>query len=150
MKPLLLTLILTLFCSTAYAEPMTQDEMEKIISSRVNVEEQTKGQIIFTYKKIKMAVISDVKHDRMRIIAPITEYAKLTTEQKDTIMEANFHKTLDARYASSNGILYSAFIHPMSVLSETQIGNALDQVATLAATFGTTYSSGELSFGGEK
>jgi len=85
----------------------------------------------------------------MRIIAPITEYSKLTAEQKDTVMEANFHKTLDARYASSNGILYSAYIHPMSALSETQIGDALEQVATLAATFGTTYSSGELSFGGE-
>jgi len=150
MKSLLFTLALTLCSTTAYADVMTQDKMEKIISDRVNVEEQSKGQIIFTYKKIKMAVLSDVKHDRMRIIAPITEYSKLTAEQKDTVMEANFHKTLDARYASSNDILYSAYIHPMSALSETQISDALEQVATLAATFGTTYSSGNLSFGGEK
>ncbi len=149
MKTFLLTLALTLCSTTACADAMTQEKMEKIISSHVNVEEQSKGQIIFTYKKIKMAVLSNIKHDRMRIIAPITEYSKLTAEQKDMVIEANFHKTMDARYASSNGILYSAYIHPMSALSETQINEALDQVATLAATFGTTYNSGELSFGGE-
>lgn len=147
MKTLLLTVFLTMCSSTVYADVMTQDEMEKIVSSHVDVEEQSKGRVIFTYKKIKMALLSDTMHNRMRIIAPITEYSELTSKQKDTIMEANFHKTLDARYASSNGILYSAFIHPMSSLSKTELENSLKQVATLAATFGTSYSSGELSFG---
>ena len=149
MKTLFLTLALTLCSSVACADPMTQDEMEKIISSHVDIVEQEKGHIIFNYKNVKMALLSNVQHDRMRIIAPITEYSKLTTEQKDTIMKANFHQALDARYASSNGILYSAYIHPMSSLSQTELEDALKQVATLAATFGTSYSSGSLVFGGE-
>jgi hypothetical protein len=62
-------------------------------------------------------------------------------------MESNFHKALDARYAESNDILYSAFIHPLSALSETELIKALDQVATLALTFGTSYTSGELTYG---
>ena len=150
MKILFLTITLALYSLAACADPMTQDEMEKIISNHVDVVEQEKGHIIFNYKKIKMAILSNVQHDRMRIIAPITEYSKLTAEQKDTIMEANFHKALDARYASSNGILYSAYIHPMSTLSQSELEEALKQVATLAATFGTSYSSGSLVFGGNQ
>ena len=149
MKILLLFFSLTLFSTTVLSDAMTQDEMEKIISDLTNVEEQTKGRVIFSYKNIKMALLSDSTHDRMRIISPITEYSKLTAEQKDIIMEANFHNALDARYASSNGVLYSAFIHPMSPLSKNELEEALKQVATLAATFGSSYSSGELSFGGK-
>ena len=96
-----------------------------------------------------MALISDVKHDRMRIIASITEYSELTAEQKDAIMTSNFHRALDARYAVSNGVLYSAFIHPLSPLTQKQIEDVLKQVSTLALTFGSSYSAGGLSFGAE-
>ena len=84
---------------------MTQDEMENIVVRHVEVINQQKGYLVFVYKEIKMALISDAKHDRMRIIAPITGYSELTPEQKDTIMESNFHRALDARYAASNGVL---------------------------------------------
>ncbi len=96
-----------------------------------------------------MALISDVNHDRMRIIAPITKYSAITLDQVKKTMESNFHQALDARYAESNDILYSAFIHPMSPLSEIELIKALDQVATLALTFGTSYTSGELSYAGK-
>ena len=135
--------------STVGVNLMTQDEMEKIVTDKVQVLEQNKGYVLFNYKKVKMALISDVKHDRMRIVAPITEYSKLTSEQKDIIMESNYHKALDARYAASNGTLYSAFIHPMSPLTKKELENALDQVSSLALTFGSSYSSGSLSFGGK-
>ena len=128
---------------------MTQDEMERLVINHVDVIEQIQGYVVFTYKQVKIALISDVKHDRMRMISPITEYAKVTTKQKDLIMEANFHSALDARYASSNDTLYSAFIHPMSSLNKADILSAIEQVATLALTFDSSYSSGTLSFGGQ-
>ncbi|MDX8402865.1 MAG: hypothetical protein R8K54_00470 [Mariprofundaceae bacterium] len=116
------------------------------MSEQVQVTKQQKGLLLFEYKETKMALISDVRHDRMRIIAPIMEYSKLTQEQKDTIAESNFHRTLDARYAASKGILYSAFIHPMSPLTKKELESALDQVSSLVTTFGSSYSSGSLSF----
>ena len=135
--------------SSVGANVMTQDEMEKIVIDNVEVIEHKKGYILFNYKKVKMALISDVKHDRMRIVAPITDYSKVTPEQKDIILESNYHKALDARYAASNGTLYSAFIHPMSPLTKKELVDALNQVSTLALTFGSSYSSGSLSFGGK-
>ncbi len=146
---LILTLLLIGGCSTPSQSSMTQDIMEAIVIENVELLEQKKGYVVFEYKKTKMALISDVKHDRMRIVAPITDYSEVTEEQKDKIMVSNFHRALDARYAVSNGVLYSAFIHPMSPLTRKELKDALNQVSTLALTFGSSYSSGSLSFGGE-
>ena len=146
MKRIIIALILLSSWAFTEAYAMTQDEMEKTVADIVDVEESKKGYVVFEYKNVKMALISDVNHDRMRIIAPITKYSAITLDQVKKTMESNFHQALDARYAESNDILYSAFIHPMSPLSEIELIKALDQVATLALTFGTSYTSGELSY----
>jgi hypothetical protein len=53
-------------------------------------------------------------------------------------------------YAVSEGVLYSAYIHPLSELSESQLTSAIEQVANLAITFGYEYTSGTLEYGGKK
>ncbi len=149
MKYLVIASLLFLSSAIASAGIMTQEAMEKIVISRVEVITQKKGNVVFMYKKVKMALVSDVGHDRMRIIAPITEYPVLTSEIKDAVMESNFHSALDARYAVSKDVLYSAYIHPMSSLTKQELESALNQVSTLALTFGSTYSSGALIFNGK-
>jgi len=72
---------------------------------------------------------------------------ELTKDIKDKLLISNFHSTLDARYAVSDDVLYAAFIHPLSPLTEGELESAIRQVATLADTFETTYSSGDLSYG---
>jgi hypothetical protein len=102
----------------------------------------------FAHQDIPMACLVDSNFDRMRFIAPVTELRELDDATKDAILEANFHTALDARYASSNGLLFAAFIHPLSSLDEPLARSALDQVASLVHTFGTQYSSGNLEFVG--
>ncbi len=63
------------------------------------------------------------------------------------MLDTNFHSALDARYVTSNGLVYAAYIHPLSPLRREEILSVLRQVAELVKTFGTPYSSGELSFG---
>ena len=82
----------------------------------------------------------------MRFIAPIAQADKLSEEHITRSMEANFHTALDARYAISDGVLWSCFIHPLKELAEDQALDALKQVYSCAKTFGTTYSGGSLSF----
>lgn len=149
MKRIIIIFMLLSSWTMTNANAVTQDEMEKIVTDAVDVIESKKGYLVFEYKKVKMALISDTSHDRMRIISPITKYSELTLEQVSIIMDANFHRALDARYATSKDILYSAFIHPMSPLSKTELTDALNQVATLALTFGSSYTSSELSYGGK-
>ncbi|HLT38874.1 MAG TPA: hypothetical protein VK034_21450 [Enhygromyxa sp.] len=102
----------------------------------------------FAHQDIPMACLVDPNFDRMRFIAPIVEVGSLDDATKDAVLEANFHTALDARYASSNGLLFAAFIHPLSSLDEPLARSALDQVASLVHTFGTQYSSGSLEFVG--
>lgn len=61
---------------------------------------------------------------------------------------ANFDRALDARYCVYKGALWAAFIHPLAELSEAYFESGVEQVVTLAETFGTTYNSGAFIFGG--
>jgi len=44
--------------------------------------------------------------------------------------------------------LWGTYIHPLVPLVETQFLSGLAQAITVAATFGTSYSSGAIVFGG--
>ena len=127
---------------------MTQERMEAILRSLAPGAEGVSGSLAFRIEGVQVECISDPVHDRMRLIAAITPVSKLSGEQVAHLMEANFHTALDARYATSGGYLYAAFIHPLGSLSEQEIRSAVSQVANLARTFGTTYSSGQLVYGG--
>ncbi len=63
-------------------------------------------------------------------------------------MQANFDTALDARYAIAKATLWSTFIHPLRSLDDEALLKGLGQVVNLANTFGSTYSSGLLIFGG--
>ena len=102
----------------------------------------------FKYRDVAMACLFDRAQNRMRIVAPITAVSELSPKEMGIILEANFHTALDGRYATSNGVLYAAYIHPLSMLQRKDVHSALRQVASLVSTFGTSYTSGELIFGG--
>ena len=53
-----------------------------------------------------------------------------------------------ARYALSKGVLYAAYIHPLSKLDEEQIESAVNQEFALKVTFGGDYSGGVLNLDG--
>jgi hypothetical protein len=84
----------------------------------------------------------------MRIITPIMETKNLEEEQLLNMLVANFHSALDVKYALSDEIIWSVFIHPLKELSEHQVLDAIDQVYAASATFGATYSSTDLVFPG--
>jgi hypothetical protein len=84
----------------------------------------------------------------MRIISPITELTNLPQEELLNALTANFHTALDVKYAISDGALWSVYIHPLKELTEPQLESAILQVYNAAETFGTLYSSTNLSFPG--
>ena len=102
----------------------------------------------FTYDDVRLICISDTSADRMRIISPIVALAEIDSEQMLLALAANFHTVLDARYALSEGVIYAAYIHPLSPLSNAEVLSAIRQVATAKNTFGNEYSSGALVFPG--
>jgi hypothetical protein len=129
---------------------MTQEKMEAYVLQNAQVLGEEEGYILFRFQGVKMALISDEEHNRMRIIAPITRYSNLAPKIKDSLMHSNFHLALDARYAVSEDTLYAAFIHPLSTLAQEDLESALKQVYNLTSSFGKTYSSGQLDFTNKK
>lgn len=149
-KPLGLSLVLAAFgCATASPEVMTQQSLASHIERFVGSAEVSPNVVEFQYEGVAMASVSDAAHDRMRLIAPITGLDSLEQGQLEILLVANFHTTLDARYALSDGVVYAAFLHPLSTLTDVQLESAIRQVAALARNFGSSYSSGELIYGVE-
>lgn len=97
-----------------------------------------------------LLVVTDQRANRMRIMMPIRPFDPDREEDLQLAiiaLHANYDRALDARYAVHDGMLWSAFIHPLSSLTEDDLANALRQVRGLRDNTGTTYSSGELFFG---
>jgi hypothetical protein len=127
---------------------MNPDVLNQLIT-QVSDTVQTNGNTLrFLYKERPLICIYDENANRMRIITPIIETKNLEEEQLLNMLVANFHSALDVKYALSDEIIWSVFIHPLKELSEHQVLDAIDQVYAASATFGTTYSSTDLVFPG--
>ncbi|WP_156819972.1 type III secretion system chaperone [Synechococcus sp. PCC 7336] len=127
---------------------MTPERLVAIVESLAEDVSSGNGGLQLTYEGVQMVVMWDESHDRMRIFSPVADVAQLSEREGQILLEANFHRTLDARYATSQGVLYATFIHPLSPLDDESTRSGIRQVAGLVQNFGTTYSSGELTFGG--
>ena len=96
---------------------------------------------------LRLYVITDETHDRMRIMAPVTDVAEDDAGLLWTLLSANFDRALDAKYAINDGVVWSTFLHRLSWLTEPALDNALAQVIALARTTGSSYTSSDLFFG---
>lgn len=95
-----------------------------------------------------VTLVYDINADRMRLMAPVRDLETVDPDELLRMMQANFDSALDARYAVARGVVWAAFIHPLSTLSGEEFGSGLGQTVNLVASFGSTYSSGAIVFGG--
>lgn len=135
--------------SISYSHAQMNNELlEELLYAQVDSIAGNSGRWEAMYNEVPLIILTDETNDRMRIIAPITEVAKLDQDLLLDCMTANFHSALDVKYAISNGLLWSVFVHPLAALSEEELSSAINQVYAAAVTFGTTFSSTPLLFGG--
>ncbi len=148
MKSLRVFLLVTTlsFTLSSTAQKMDNNTLEKIIYVVSDTIQGDLGNWQFMIDGKMFLCITDENHDRMRIMTPITSQEDLTTKDMQTLLEANFHTALDVKYALSNKLLWSVFIHPLKQLNKDQIIDAINQVYAAALTYGTTYNSTGLVF----
>jgi len=132
----------------AELQTMTLESLNTILREEAsNVNRRGQGQWEFQLQGRSMVLVANEEHNRMRIMTSITQAQELSSEQVINMMVANYHSALDARYAiNQRGVVVALFLHPLASLQEQDFRSALKQVANLAETFGTDYSSGELYF----
>ncbi len=132
-----------------YEGTMTLERMNTIIT-RLDPAAKAirKGVWQFIIEKVPVLIVTDEKNDRMRILVSIRPAGGLSREVLARIAQANFDSALDARYAVARNVLWATFIHPLRALHDKQFISGIGQTVNLALTFGSTYSSGLLIFGG--
>lgn len=127
-------------------DTMSPEKLHQVIDNYSDKTQVQGNVIVFEYRQIALYCVWDANADRMRILSPIANRSDVSEEMMESAMQANYHSVLDARYALGDGIVYSAYIHPLSSVTKNEVESAIRQVATAAATFGVSYSSGELVF----
>ncbi|MFC3123325.1 hypothetical protein [Agaribacter flavus] len=142
--------ILLLILGLSQANAISPEQMTSGIKAAGGDAIKSSGNMIeFNFKGMHMAVIFDKNADRMRLVSPIIELNKLSNDVLLQSLEANYHSVLDARYAVSDGVMWSVFIHPLKDLTSDLFTSAISQVAIAKATFGQEYTSGALVFPGK-
>lgn len=140
--------------ATGAPQPATPTDVmnnDRLASLIMRVDDKAEGKPGFWRLHIEdrnVTVITDEKADRMRILVPVTEVESLQDDELTRLMQSNFDSALDARYAIAKDIVWGAFIHPLSSLTDQEFLSGLGQTVNLSVTFGKTYSSGALIFRG--
>ena len=126
---------------------MTLDTVSRLLDRLLAEKEGSDGFWHGQRDGVTLYVVADEEHDRMRIMAPIGEMRRADPGFLSILLQANFDRALDAKYAMRKRELWSVFMHPMSTLVPDDLGTFMDQVAKLVKNTGTTYASSELIFG---
>ncbi len=144
MKKLASLLLILPFC--VFSQDMSNDKLQSIYTSVSDSIQGNAGAWQFFIKETRLISITDESHNRMRIISPIADSNTLNDELIKAALVANFHTALDVKYAVSDGVLWSVFIHPLKELSDDQVKSAVSQVYYANINFGTTFASTSLAF----
>jgi len=150
MRHILLLNVIVLFFAfgNIKAQVMNSKKLKELIVQVSDTVIANGNSLQFSYNKRPLICVYDENANRMRIISPITERVDIGEEELLNALVANFHSVLDVKYALSDEVIWSVFIHPLKELTEKQVLDAIDQVYRAATTFGTTYSSTDLVFPG--
>lgn len=148
MKKIVVFLIFTVSVGFLSAQNMNNIKLGEILTKQSDTIQGQSGNWRFAVNDKVFICLTDEKNNRMRIISPITEVSNVDDKTLRNCLTANFHTALDVKYAISDDLLWSVFIHPLKELSEAQIVDAVAQVYNANFTFGTIYSSTNLSFPG--
>ena len=91
------------------ANPMTNDRLDGLIRQ---TSKTVKGEAGYWQIKIggrDVLVITDARHNRMRIMSPVAAQDQLDKAELIRLLEANFGSALDSKYALRDQTLWSVF-----------------------------------------
>ncbi|MDZ4348284.1 MAG: hypothetical protein U1A22_01970 [Xanthomonadaceae bacterium] len=129
-------------------EGMSGEQLVAMIA-KIDPEYQRQGNgVQFSLRDRPVLLAFDETAGRMRVYTPVAQAGILDQSLMKRMLQANFDSALDARYAIANELVWSVFIHPLAGLNEQRVASGIAQVIVAAETFGTTFTSGAIIYGG--
>ena len=132
----------------APSEKMTAGNLQSIIQKFDEKAVISGNSVAFAINERELFLVYDENADRMRVITPVAQSGIASDEIVVRMMQANYDAVLDARYAMANDVIWAVFIHPLSSLTQDNFLSGVAQTVTAAETFGSSYTSGAMVFGG--
>lgn len=132
------------------AEPeiMTAESLTELIK-KFDEDAVAKGNgVQFSLQDRDLIFVYDEDADRMRVITPIANAGLADDALLARMLQANYDAVLDARYAVANNLIWSVYLHKLSTVTQDDFLSGVAQVVTAAETFGTSFTSGAMVFGG--
>jgi len=127
---------------------MSGDALSTLIQKFDEDAKVNDNSVEFSLNERDLFLVYDTKADRMRIITPIAQAALANENILIRMLQANYDSVLDVRYAQANNVIWAVFIHPLSSLTQEDFLSGIAQAVTAAETFGSSYTSGAMVFGG--
>ena len=121
MKKIIIVLIFIFSVNSMSSQQMSNEKLNEIFTTLSDTIQGGNGRWQFEINEVVFVCLTDTAHNRMRIISPITETSTLDEDQKTLSLLANFHTALDVKYAISDDVLWSVFIHPLKELTIEQV-----------------------------
>ncbi len=128
------------------ADTMTTAAISKLLESYLTDLEGQPGFWRGLRREVMVYVFSDERHDRMRVMAPIGELKEIDPRILQVLLQANYDRALDARYALRDLQIWAVSVHPLATLAPDDFASFLDQVVKLVKNTGSTYASSDLVF----
>jgi len=125
---------------------MTTQALTKLLESYLTGLEGDPGFWRGERDGVPVFVFSDDEHDRMRLMAPIGVVEELDADLLHVLLQANYDRALDARYAMRGRELWAVVVHPLATLATDDLPSQFEQLVALVKNTGTTFSSTELVF----
>lgn len=133
---------------SADSTKMTGAAMAELVKS-FDPEAKAQGNVIsFKLQEREVVIVFDEERGRMRALTPIAPAELMNEAILKRMAQANYDAVLDARYAIADKLVWSVFIHSLDTLQQEELISGIAQVVTAAETFGTTFTSGAMVFGG--
>jgi hypothetical protein len=129
-----------------HAPHMTTQAMGKLLDSYLTELDGQPGFWRGQRDEVPVFVFCDDSHDRMRIMAPIGVLEELDPDLMHVLLQANYDRALDARYAMRGNELWALVVHPLATLATDDLPSLFDQVTLLVKNTGSTFASTELVF----
>ncbi len=148
MRTLTLLAIFFTLTTQALSQQMDFKNLKLTIAKKAVIVKEDNNVIEYELDQIRIYLIADENANRMRLMAGVLEENKMSKDDLTKVLEANYDRALDAKYAIANDVLWSVFTHPLKELTPDQVVDALYQVRNLVRNYGTTYASTDMVFGG--
>ena len=125
---------------------MTTTAVSKLIESYLTELEGRHGFWRGLREQVPVYVFCDDENDRMRLMAPVGELRELDPAVLQVLLQANYDRALDAKYALRGREVWAVAVHPLATLAPDDFASFIDQVVRLVKNTGTTYASSDLVF----